>query len=614
MRFFRLILTFTFNACRLTLVWFIYLFSKGSFVRLDLFTLQRVLRACCLIALSSVAFSLPSLDAAAQGLVTLEEDRRIESIAIRLSNPLSDEAQNKILIDRVRVGLGLFPGDTFMRTRAEFAIASLQRSLPISKSRIETEPGSAGGLALTIDVTLAEARVAQSGRGALVTGKKDDLPILYDKDGSFVRLKLETIAMAYGNQNAWYGQPGPLLSGNPLVSGKPAGRSATAWGEGFTHVGLYGITPLGEALSFYGGVSGIYSASAGRELFTNRTRDFLGVEDVYIGFVGGVTTDQGDRLVWNVSAGRQRFSVSDGFLIANTASNGGQRAALQSNPRWSADQLLLMQVRYNNLKADIFYLDPDELHEVESHTKLAGVNVDARVMPSLNVGGMFLKAVKSQFHYYTTSDVFSRESLRVYNARFRWQPFPASAGPFVAGEAALQRHDHIAMRARAWTSEVGYSFANDWPWQPTLSYRYASFSGDDPATKQFERWDPLLSGDNGERWVQGINHFKIFQDSNLVTHRFQMRLRPLPKFELVPQFWVFRADQLQNLGGNPAFSSLENRQLGTEANLTAKWFISPKLMLQGHVAVTFPGSAIKKALGGSADPWMSTMVFLRAAL
>jgi hypothetical protein len=361
-------------------------------------------------------------------------------------------------------------------------------------------------------------------------------------------------------------------------------------------------------------VSGIYSASAGRELFTDQTRDFLGVEDAYIGFVGGVTTEQGDRFVWNVSAGRQRFSISDGFLIANTASNGGHRAALQSNPRWSADQLLLMQLRYNNLKAEIFYLDPDELREVDSRTKLAGLNLEGRVMPGLQIGGMFLKAVKSEFQYYTTSDVFSREGLRVYNARFRWQPFAASAGPFLAGEAALQRHDHIDMRAHAWTSEIGYSFANDLPWQPTVSYRYASFSGDDPATKRFERWDPLLSGENGERWVQGINHFKMFQDSNLVTHRFQMRLRPVPKIELVPQFWVFRADQLQNLGGNPAFSSLENRNLGTEANLTAKWFISPKLMLQGHVAVTFPGSAIKKALGAPADPWVSTMVFLRAAL
>jgi hypothetical protein len=162
--------------------------------------------------------------------------------------------------------------------------------------------------------------------------------------------------------------------------------------------------------------------------------------------------------------------------------------------------------------------------------------------------------------------------------------------------------------------EAGYAFANTLPWSPTLSYRYAAFSGDDPATKRFERWDPLLSGDNGERWVQGINHFKIFQDSNLVTHRFQMRVRPDPKVELVPQLWLFSADQTTNLGGNPAFSFLNGSYLGSEANLTLKWFINPNLMLQGHIAATFPSSAAKGTVGADLDPWVSTMVFLRAGL
>jgi len=549
----------------------------------------------------------------AQGLVALEEDRRIETISIRLENPTRDEAQNRILMDRVRVSLGFFPGDFFSRAQVEFNLARLRRTAPIAKTDLATDVGATGGLALTVHVTLTDAKAKEPARGALLTGKREDLPILYDRDGTFLRMKLEGIAMAYSNRNAWYGQPSTLLAGNPLVNGKPSGRGTAAWAEGFTHAGLYGITPLNESISLYSGVSGIYSTSAGRELFTDQTRGYFGVEDAYVGIVGGTTSEQGDRFVWNLSAGRQRFSVSDGFLIANTASNGGRRGALQSNPRWASDQLLLAQMRFNNLKGEVFVLDPDELTEVEPHTKLAGVNVDWRAWPSFSLGGMFLKVVKSDFKYYTTTDVYSREGLRVTNARLRWQPNPASAGPFIAAEAGLQQHDHVAMRATAWTSEFGYAFANDLPWQPTISYRYATFSGDDPATKRFERWDPLLSGDNGERWVQGINHFKIFQDSNLVTHRIQLRLRPHARVELVPQFWVFRADQLQNLGGNPAFSVLDNRNLGTEANLTAKWFISPKLMLQGHVAVTFPGAAIKKALGTNPDPWISTMLFLRAA-
>ena len=164
-------------------------------------------------------------------------------------------------------------------------------------------------------------------------------------------------------------------------------------------------------------------------------------------------------------------------------------------------------------------------------------------------------------------------------------------------------------------AEVGYAFTEA-KWQPTVSYRVAGFSGDDPGTGRFERWDPLLSGGNGEQWVQGINHFKIFQDSNLLAHRLQLRLRPSPKVELVPQFWLFAADSATNLGGNPALSYLGGHDLATEVNMTAKWFISKNMMLQGHVAATFPASDLNRATGvtDDPDPWLSAMLFLRIGL
>ena len=152
-------------------------------------------------------------------------------------------------------------------------------------------------------------------------------------------------------------------------------------------------------------------------------------------------------------------------------------------------------------------------------------------------------------------------------------------------------------------------------WSPSISYRYAAFSGDDADTGRFERWDPLLSGGNGEQWVQGINHFKVFQNSNLIAHRLQFRLRPGPRFELVPQFWVFHADSLTNLGGNPALSFLGGTQLAHEANITGKWFISRNVFVQGHLAATFPDSGVRTApgVGVDLDPWLSAMVFVRVA-
>ncbi|MFN8830005.1 MAG: alginate export family protein [Labrys sp. (in: a-proteobacteria)] len=559
-----------------------------------------------------LAFSTTA--ALAQAISGLEDSGRLESVDVRIENPSKDAALNDRILSRIRVGLGVFPGDFFVRTAAEFNLVGARRGVPIQKTDLVVRPGDAGGIALTVLVTLAPIEAEETGRGALLTGSASDLPVLYDFEGTFLRLRLEGIAMYYGNNDAWYGQPGPLLAGNPLVSGQPAGPGYSNWTEGFVHAGLYGITPLSETVSVYGGLSGIFSGSVGQELFTDDTRGYFGVEDAFAGIVGGTTTETGNRFVFNLSAGRQRFGVGDGFLIANTASNGGERGALQSNPRWAADLLLLAQARYNATKIEAFYLDPDELPEVDSETALVGINLETRVPGGFDLGAMWLHVPESNFKYYTTTDVYSREGLQVYNARLRWQPNPGMSGPFLAAEAAIQRHDEIDMNALGWSAEAGYAFGTALPWSPTLSYRYASFSGDDPSTTTFERWDPLLSGDNGERWVQGINHFKIFQDSNLVTHRLQLRLRPDPKVEIVSQLWMFSADQTTNLGGNPAFSFLDGTYLGSEANVTVKWFASPKLMLQGHVAATFPSAEAEKTVGTDLDPWLSTMVFLRASL
>jgi hypothetical protein len=169
------------------------------------------------------------------------------------------------------------------------------------------------------------------------------------------------------------------------------------------------------------------------------------------------------------------------------------------------------------------------------------------------------------------------------------------------------------MFATAGYGEIGYSFA-DSAWAPAISYRLGYFSGDDPDTDTYERWDPLYSGGNGEQWVQGANHFKIVQDSNVIAHRIQGRFRPLPRVEVVPQLWLFQADSLNNIGGNPALSTLSARTYGYEINTTVKWFASQNWYVHGHMAYTIPGEAAQEALDDKAEDWFSVMLFVRYAL
>ena len=68
------------------------------------------------------------------------------------------------------------------------------------------------------------------------------------------------------------------------------------------------------------------------------------------------------------------------MLITNTAANGLNRAALQSNPRWAGDRVFVAQAAYNNWRAEVFQVDPDEMPEIDSQTRIQGVNVEARAL------------------------------------------------------------------------------------------------------------------------------------------------------------------------------------------------------------------------------------------
>lgn len=539
----------------------------------------------------------------------------LETVNVVIANPSADQALNDRITDSFRRTIAIYPGEQFKEDAAEFAIARARRNPDIANITYSYALGVSGGLDVTFTITLGKGAEAGAKRGYFASSNLADLPVLYDSDGTYIRAKFEALSLYYGNDNAWFGQPGPMLAGNPMVQGKPAGEGYADWLEGYVHYGVYGITPLSRNAYVYGGLSGLSTGSTGEELFTNQTRGYTWFEDAYAGLVTGDTDDKGNRVLFNMSGGRQRFTLANGFLIANTASNGQDRAALQSNARWAADMLALAQLAYNSTKLEAFYLDPDELPILESNSRFLGANLEMRPLPGLMLGTSYINVPQSEYAYYGPLGLIgTRQGLSVLDARFTWSPkAPTITGPFFGGEAALQTHSEFAMLATAGYLEAGYRFPTA-KWSPAISYRASFFSGDDPDTETYERWDPLLSGGNGEQWVQGANEFKVVQDSNVFAQRLQASLRPLPTVEVVPQLWLFRADSEQNIGGNPALSLLDGRDYGFEANMTVKWFASRNWYIHGHVAYTVPGDAVEDALDGNARDWLSTMLFIRYTL
>lgn len=562
---------------------------------------------------------LPGLPAFAQGFGASGglADRPVSSVEIRLVNPSADPAVNDRVTDTVRRTMALFPGQSYSRERIGFAAGVARRNRDVGTVDHTAMPATDGGVDVVVEVTLADAATAAEGRGFFLTGDRRDLPILYDRGGTLLRVRFEALALTYSNTNAWYGRPDAMLAGNPLVEGNPAGRGFEPWLEGYLHYGLYGITPITPNLYLYGGISALTSGSVGQELFTDRTRTHTAIEDAYVGVVGGTTTARGDRLAFSLSAGRQRFTLANAFLIANTAANGNVRAALQANARWSSDLLVHGQLRWNGTLFEAFLVDPDELPVLDTGTRIAGVNVEtADLAPGLMLGASWLTVPRSRQSYFSPAgtNLGTREGLRLWDLRATWRPgAQGRPGPFFGIEYARQTNRNFPMRAQAGYVEAGYDFA-DARFAPVVSWRLSYFSGDDAATERYERWDPLLSGGTGEQWVQGANHFKVVQNSNVIAHRLQARLRVAPKIEVVPQLWAFRAASTTNIGGNPALSLLSDREYGYEANVTVKWFASRNVYVHGHVAYTVPGKAVRDALGGDARDWWSAMLFVRYAL
>lgn len=540
----------------------------------------------------------------------------VESVEITIENPSRDQAFNERITDTVRRSLALYPGERFQEDHAAFAIARARRNPSIADVTYTYSLGANSGLDVVFTIKLRDGAVTDDGRGYLLTNNAAELPVLYDKSGTYVRAKLEALSLYYANNNAWYGNPGLMLAGNPLVQGNPSGAGYEDWVEGYLHYGFYGITPLSDSVYVYGGLSAISAGSVGQELFTDETRGYTYFEDAYAGIITGETDAAGNRLAFNFSAGRQRFTLANAFLIANTAANGEERAALQANARWAADFLAQAQLYYNDTKFEAFYLDPDELPLLDSESKYLGVNLEMHPVSGLMVAGSYVHALESNANYFGPlgAPIGTREGLNVFDARLTYSPNPANvAGPFFGLEGAFQTHSEIDMLAMAGYAEAGYRFP-EWPWSPTISYRLSYFSGDDPDTATYERWDPLLSGGTGEQWVQGANHFKVVQDSNVIAQRIQASVRPLPTVELVPQLWMFLADSTTNVGGNPALSFMSDSEYGYEANMTVKWFASRNWYVHGHVAYTVPGEAVDDALSGDAKDWFSTMLFVRYAL
>lgn len=545
--------------------------------------------------------------------LSIYESQQIAAVGFEFKNLPVDTVVAKALTQRVKNVFSIYPQTQYNSLMSSYYVSQVRLIRAVASATLDLTNPTDGGVVLTLQVTLNpdQSTTSTGIRSESLFRDLSAFPVVYSGARSFLTMKAAAAQMFYSNNNAWFAQPGPITEGNPLAT-NPVGGGYTGWIDGFASVGVYGLFNLVPSINLhvYGGVNYLVSYSAGEELFTNASRFYGDVEEAYVGFVGGSRTARGHNYRYNLTYGRKQFTLGDGFLIINTSMNGDNRAALQLNPRWASRSLFQAGFSWDRLSLQVFRMEPDELPILNSGTVIQGVNLELGNRDRMLLGASFLHVPTSRFKYYMPDgSVHTRQGLQVYNLRlFRSAP-SGVGGLFFKGEVAYERNSNFDMSALAFYGELGWNFAHSRT-SPSISYRFAYFSGDNADSKSYNRWDALYTGGTGEQWVQGSNMYKMVQNSNEISHRLQVVLRPAAKLQFVGQLWAFSAPQLMNLGGNPALSVLKSNYYGSEINLTLKYFYSRNWYFHLNTAYTVAGGAITNNVPGTKN-WFCLSVFAR---
>lgn len=528
---------------------------------------------------------------------------RISGIQIYLENPTADSDRNQQIKQQIAEAFAVRAGDSYSPLFLNAGLRRVEQLAFVEAAQFAPyEAQIPGEVVIVIAVRLTtEAVSTPSATGVFVTGNWREFPNLYTSDRATAVAILRGGISNFSSDNTWFGNAPLFTQGNPLAR-DPAGAGTYSWFDSYLEFGVAGITQVDTLpLYVYGGVTNLVSTTLQPDLFESSDRIFSSIENLYGGFVYGYRTDN-SRFGINLSTGRQDYRISNGMLFANGAGNGGDRAAILSNPRTAFDNTVIGRVRWNNIRLEGFYLDPNELPLLDSHTEFVGANLEYDNNRSVQLGLSYVYVPNSNTSYFTQTDVFPREGLNVIYPRVRFADLFGLDGLWLQAEYAHQWNDKFDMAANAAWGQIGYT-VRDFPWTPTLSYRYAYFSGDDPNTVTFERFDPLLSGGSPDTWIQGANLVKLYQNSNLITHQVVLRSRPLPQFDLSLQYIHLSAAEPNNLGGAQVLSWLESSEIGQEVTLTGRYNLSRNFLIYASGSVAFPGSALQQAVGDNADPW-----------
>jgi hypothetical protein len=370
------------------------------------------------------------------------------------------------------------------------------------------------------------------------------------------------------------------------------------WGEGYLKPSLSSTYETETAGTLYGAASAVGSLTVGdgdAGGFTDGGDKQLDVEDLYAGWrSGALLADALDEDGLDVSLGRQDFHVGDGFLIwdgnFDTAGDGAYWLA----PRSAFKMTGLARLKKDPVSGQVFYLEADG---DQGDTQAAGVNLDYQ--PGFGtIGATYLQIVdvKSDFEADTP-----REGMQVAAIRLNEAHLPDFEDATLYAEYVQEfgDGDDVDFNAYAFYVEPAYTFSS-LPWSPSISYRFAYFSGDsDPDDNNRKDFDPLFyEGDRAwGAWTQGeiVGNYLLF-NSNQYDHMVQISASPTDAVSIGAIYYHFDLAEKNYFG-----TAVDDRDFADEVDVYADWTVNDNLAVGALYGVAFPGDAAKEAFGANDD-------------
>jgi hypothetical protein len=392
--------------------------------------------------------------------------------------------------------------------------------------------------------------------------------------------ELEASWGSFGFANSFYADAKP---------DQPAGDLGDNWFEGAAKPGITGTYTNAKAWQLYGQLSVVGERTYGAApSVVGEDASSFKVEDAHLGWRSGSALGSSENLL-ELTIGRARYQLGHGFLLWDGAAEGGNRGGYWTNARKAFAFAAVGRLRPGSHTLEAFYLDKDDLPEADSRNRLWGANYELAIGEDTTLGATYMK-------WYARPEAQpQRDGLNVYDVRAFSAPFPRLRA--LSFEAEYAREDNgDALDSSAWTALAAWQFGGGW--KPKLSYRYARFEGDDPATSASEAFDPLSPGfhDWGTWWQGEIAGEYFVSNSNLISHQVRLGLEASDSVATGLIAYEFRVDEPAALG-----PEVTQRDVAFELDGYLDWKVNENFSVSVVAAYANPGRVVQQLYDRTED-------------